>query len=349
MIGAAEELLWPAERVPSKVGIIYPRSSFFWDEQDVELPRGIMDCTNHNMLAGPDYLREVFGLYSTLALDLNIAVDFMDEDQLLDAAALSAFKVLFVTEPDLPLAGGAALLKWVSAGGTLVTVAGAGQFDEYDEPNPNFQTGLLGKGLVEKPKARSIASPANTVNGTLSEPLAGCKDSGCKFEAWGVVTAPAAPAKPAGVLATFDDGAPALVANTVGKGRSLHFYFLPGQSFRYGYAGEGGNASMHTLMAVLENITAGAADAPVTASSRLVETPLLAGPEGSVVTLLNWARHEFNSSTGLLTLNISLGFAPSKASSVEHGAIVAKPLAGEKGAVTVTVPLQSADFLLFHK
>ena len=70
---------------------------------------------------------------------------------------------------------------------------------------------------------------------------------------------------------------------------------------------------------------------------------------GSVVTLLNWARHEFNSSTGLLTLNISLGFAPSKASSVEHGAIVAKPLAGEKGAVTVTVPLQSADFLLFHK
>ena len=44
MIGAAEELLWPAERVPSKVGIIYPRSSFFWDEQDVELPRGIMDC-----------------------------------------------------------------------------------------------------------------------------------------------------------------------------------------------------------------------------------------------------------------------------------------------------------------
>ena len=90
------------------------------------------------------------------------------EAGLLDAAALSAFKVLFLTEPDLPLAGGAALLKWVSAGGTLVTVAGAGQFDEYDEPNPNFQTGLLGKGLVEKPKARSIASPANTVNGTLS-------------------------------------------------------------------------------------------------------------------------------------------------------------------------------------
>ena len=56
MIGQAEELLYPAARVASQVGILYPRSSFLWDEQDVALPRGIMDCTNTHMLAGPDYL-----------------------------------------------------------------------------------------------------------------------------------------------------------------------------------------------------------------------------------------------------------------------------------------------------
>ena len=44
MIGAAESLLWPAERVASEVGIVYPRSSFFWDQKDVKLPHGIMDC-----------------------------------------------------------------------------------------------------------------------------------------------------------------------------------------------------------------------------------------------------------------------------------------------------------------
>jgi hypothetical protein len=44
MIGAAEPLLWPAERVASEVGIVYPRSSFFWDQKDVKLPHGIMDC-----------------------------------------------------------------------------------------------------------------------------------------------------------------------------------------------------------------------------------------------------------------------------------------------------------------
>ena len=47
MIGQAEELLYPAERVASEVGIIYPRSAFFWDEQDVEFPRGIMDVSDN--------------------------------------------------------------------------------------------------------------------------------------------------------------------------------------------------------------------------------------------------------------------------------------------------------------
>jgi hypothetical protein len=144
MIGAAEPLLYPAERVVSDVGIVYPRSSYFWDEQDVEIPRGIMDCTNTHMNAGPDYLREVHSLWQVLSVNLNIGVEFVDEDQLLDAVALAKFKVLYLTEPDLPLAGGAALVAWVKAGGTLVTVAGAGAFDEYDEPSAVFQTALLG-------------------------------------------------------------------------------------------------------------------------------------------------------------------------------------------------------------
>ena len=54
------------------------------------------------------------------------------------------FRVLYLTEPDLPLAGSKALLAWVQAGGVLVTVAGAGALDEYDEPNPAFQAALLG-------------------------------------------------------------------------------------------------------------------------------------------------------------------------------------------------------------
>lgn len=68
MIGEAEDLLYPAERIASNIGILYPRSSFYWDEQDVEVPHGIMDCTNTHMFSGPDYLREVFSL-RTLSIE----------------------------------------------------------------------------------------------------------------------------------------------------------------------------------------------------------------------------------------------------------------------------------------
>ena len=59
-----------------------------WGGQDVEFPRGIMDCTNTHMEAGPDYMRETYNLYRALAQDLNIPVEFLDEDQLLLPAAL---------------------------------------------------------------------------------------------------------------------------------------------------------------------------------------------------------------------------------------------------------------------
>lgn len=66
-----------------------------------------------------------------------------DEDELLVPAALAKLKLIYLTEPDLPLAGGAALLAWVEAGGTLVTVPGAGANDAYDEPSAAFQSALL--------------------------------------------------------------------------------------------------------------------------------------------------------------------------------------------------------------
>eukprot|EP01052_Picozoa_sp_SAG31_P014628 SAG31_NODE_916_length_11047_cov_3.507033_10_plen_375_part_00 len=368
MIGAAEELLWPAERVRSDVGIIYPRSSHYWDEQDVELPRGIMDCTNTHMTAGPDYLREVYSLWRTLSTVLNFGVEFLDEDELLAPASLAKFKVLYLTEPDLPLAGGAALLAWVKAGGTLVTVAGAGGFDEFDEPSATFQTGLLGR--PEAPKTRSITAPLLTANGTLNAPLPGsfatngtsCSElGGCTFQAWGMITKPGGSGKAgpdSAVLASFDDKSPAIEHNRVGKGNSVHFYFFPGTSSIFGYTanvtghrGPGGLASDWTLRAVLWNITTklGGAMPSVRTNSLEVETPLLAGPTGSVVTLLNWAHKEFNTSTGLLHLNVTLGFKPSKIESVEHGPIVPMPTAGSDGTVSLGVPLSSADFLLFHK
>ena len=142
----------------------------------------------------------------------------------------------------------------------------------------------------------------------------------------------------------------------------MHFFFFPGTSFWFGYTanatghrGAGGRVSQWTLAGLLYNLTTssemGAVVPPVTTSSLHVEAPLLQGPEGSVVTLLNWMpdRAPFSKNTSMLTVDVALGFKPSKVESVEHGVLM--PVPGNSGTAQtrVTLPLASADFLLFHK
>ena len=73
---------------------------------------------------------QVHGIYSALALQENIAVDFVDEDGMAEAATLAQFTTLFLTQPNIPTATVAPLVAWVKAGGTLVTTSNAAHWDE---------------------------------------------------------------------------------------------------------------------------------------------------------------------------------------------------------------------------
>lgn len=243
------------------------------------------------------------------------------------------------------------------------------QYDEYDEPSTSFQTELLGS--IEAPKVRDISRPVLTKNGSMASPLpasfgnnqTSCAESGAPlcdhFQAWGMTTTPSKP--PAGeVIATFDDKSPAVVANTVGKGKSIHFYFFPGTSFFDGCTYAGGHASQWTLSGLLYNLTTskemGGVVPRVQTSSMHVEAPLFEGPTGSVVVLLNWLPQTpewhgrvFNASTSLLTVDVDLGFMPTKVQSVEQGVLKATSAPGKSGVVSVTLPLASADFLMYYK
>jgi hypothetical protein len=224
---------------------------------------------------------------------------------------------------------------------------------------------------AQAPKKRDITSPLLLINGSISSALAGSfatnsmsltTENGT-FQCWGLTTKPSSPLKKLQqgqeVLATFADKSPAVVLSSVGKGKSLHFFFFPGTSSMYGYTanitghrGSGGLASDWTLRALIWNATTviGVAVPPVRTSSLEVEAPLLAGPTGSVVTLLNWARTEFNATNGgNLAVQIVLGFTPSKVESVEHGVLATVPLAAPEVGVALSVPLAAADFLLFYK
>jgi hypothetical protein len=149
MIGAAEELLWPAERVVSDLAIVQPRSSAMWDHYSedvaplVQHDEAVSDCGNNEFIVNtPDYYAETFGLYNALALAMNRPTDFIDETALLNLTLLSRFKVLVLTEPNVPSKALDGLLGWVRAGGTLITVPGAATMDEYNEPSSTLATAV---------------------------------------------------------------------------------------------------------------------------------------------------------------------------------------------------------------
>jgi hypothetical protein len=156
MIGAAEELLFPAQRVESDLAIIQPRSAAIWDAHGLDI---VQLVKKGKLLGGAtlssttDYYAETYGLYNALAIAMNRPTDFIDETALLNATLLSRFKVLVLTEPNVPVKALMGLLAWVEAGGTLITVPGASTADEYDEPSTLLQTA---RKMTEAPQERLI-------------------------------------------------------------------------------------------------------------------------------------------------------------------------------------------------
>lgn len=323
-----------------------------------------------------DYFAEVHGIYSALALQENIPVDFVDEDGMQDTVKLAEFTTLFLTQPNVPAASVPVLVAWVKAGGTLVTTSNAAHWDEYDEPLAALQA----LGIHEVPRNRTLLGPFHHHHppfpdggGAAWQKNGSAVDGAGYFAAWGATSSARSTGPSTGrvhVLATFDDGTPATVENTVGSGRAVHFFWLPGVSHSYGGGGancsgpcpwpggaETGAAWSETRQTIGEMLAAATRregdatllehepkQARVVTSEKWVETPLLAdNSTGAVVTLLNWRGKPIPQ----LQLNVSLGFSPSKVVSVVHGPVVAA--VGGDGMMSLSLSLEAADFILFHK
>ena len=154
LIGAAEELLWPAERVRAQVAILHPRSSYVWDESNVsqlaaKVMAGKLAAATGTYLSSALYSSEVYGLYTALAIAMNTPVDFLDEDALLDASITSNYRLIAITEPNLPSASLQALLTWARKGGTVLTTPNAATRDKYDQASHGLQQA---RGFSEEPR-----------------------------------------------------------------------------------------------------------------------------------------------------------------------------------------------------
>jgi hypothetical protein len=250
MIAEAEHLLWTARRPASRVAILYPRSSELWDQfhfnkYDQSGTRLCMCCCVSSMLSHYiDYSGEAYALYVALATDSNIPVDFLDEDALEEAGTLSQYKLIFVTEPNVPAAGSAGLVDWVKHGGTLVTVAGAGISNAYDEPSDELSDLA---GVRDAPRDRLVLMSDETINpfAPRSTPYVPNATGACvltegspalRFTAQAVtkLTSTGSVPKPE-ELGKFADGTPAITCKAAGDGRIVHFAWLPGLSESMSY------------------------------------------------------------------------------------------------------------------
>ncbi len=281
LIARAEPVLWPGRAPRSQVAILAPRSAEMWDDMRAVVLMQIEDATNNHFNRDTvDYMAEVFDLFLALQ-HANVPTDFIPEDDL-TAEGLKSYRVVYVTEPNVPAENQRALDDWVRGGGTLVTVSAAAVRDRYNEPCDVLA------------KATGVAAPSR--ERLLMADAADLKVAGKGDGDRGPFMAIGVRDKLSGdgltVLAKFDDGSPAIVSRTVERGRAVHFAWLPGVSyFRSSTKTQdkmpvGFSESIRswiTLPVELAKI-----ESPVRLDVPMVESPMLLSGEGAAITLLNW-------------------------------------------------------------
>jgi hypothetical protein len=334
MIGAAEHVLWPGKMPRPEVAILASRSAQVWDTWDAKAKDQILDTANNVELNSTDYDAETLYLYQAL-LHANIPADFVDEDDL-TASALRPYRVLYVTEPDIPIEGQRGLADWVRAGGTLVTVSGAGQSDRYNEPTTIIQE--LGATPQRRRDRQIIANIYQLERAGRGTGVMG------DFFAWGK-TAPFTgidhrePSFPA----TFADATAAIAVRQVQQGRMVQFAWLPGLSYRR-TAGLQVKDSLPTGFPgsirswIIYPTQLAKVVPPVAVDQPMVEAPMLLSSAGAAVTLLNWTGEPL----GQINLTVRVPFAVRSVESVKRGALKFQR-SGE--GVKCTLPLGAADIV----
>jgi hypothetical protein len=335
MIAAAEDVLWPGKRPRAQIAILQPRSSDIWDRRHLSPTQPVAGSTNSYLNErNVDYMAESFDAYLALQL-ANVPADFMDEDDL-TSSRLASYKVLYITEPDIPSDAQVALREWVKRGGTLVMVPGAAQADRYDEPvtiltslidaPPYRRTFMMGPHWNET--ALEALPPAGKL---LGQPVFGSRVA--------LEVGPDA-------RSFFDDHSVAVLERRIGAGRIVYFAWFPGISFAKSVLGHDywlipAASKSISQQWILYPVRSAHIEPPVLVDKPLVETPFLLSPSGAAVTLLNWSGSQQES----VKVTVRVPFPVRSAMSSIRGTI---PFVQNGGNVNFSIPLGPADIVAFR-
>ena len=290
------------------------------------------------------------GMYITI-LGQQLPLDIVVEQDALDGT-LNQYKALYLTDRHVSRAASGQIAKWVGDGGKLMATAGAGMFDEYNQPNTAMRK-LLGVEMT------ALVAPPEAGIGYIKEDVAFAKLletvswSGRSFEVFSAISRiKAAPG--AQVSGVFSDQSPAVVTTTTGRGATVYCAFLPSLSYfrpaipiRPLDRGATDDAMSHFIpkafdwhVGALVGSIAADVDQPVVCSERLVEANVIESKVGTIIVLTNWSGGPIKDLT--VELNID---APAKAELAGGGAVTA---ATHEGKRVYTLDLDVADVLILR-
>jgi hypothetical protein len=144
------------------------------------------------------------------------------------------------------------------------------------------------------------------------------------------------------VAARFDDGSPAVAERVVGRGRVVHFAWMPGLSY-----GKSSSQVKDGLPAGFSNslrewitwpVCLANVSRPATVNQPLVEALVLASPQGIAVTLLNWNGEPLPE----VQVEVRTSQALGRVESVRHGTL---NFQSANGRTRFVLPLGNADIV----
>jgi len=331
--GTFEDIVQTGGVRPSQVGIWFSETGDIWHD-------------NAGSFAAAKRALYISILHQQLPLDVVVEQDALD-------GTLDGYKVLYLTDAHVSQAASTKIADWVRNGGQLFATAGAGMFDEYNRPNIALR-GLLG---VEQ---KELLAPKEATVGYIKEdlPFAPTIDTvkvgNIAFPVYGAVSR-IFPAPTASVAAAFQDGSPAIVVQSTGKGQAIYCAFLPGLSYfkpaipkKPVDRGNTPESMAHFLpvkfdgnVGQLVGSIAPVEVRPVELNAPLVEASVIQAKGGTAIALTNWTTAPVK---GLkVTVNIPV---PTKDVSLSTG----KPVTMEtvNGKPVFTLDLEVADTLILR-
>ena len=328
-LGQFEDIIQAGRKRPAKAAMWFSETGDIWGDNDGSFAAG-----KRTLYAG--------------LIQQGTPLDFVIEGD-----DLSKYKGLILTDRHVSRAASQKIADWVNAGGQLMTTAGAGMFDELNQPNTILRgiRGIRTAQLVAPENAQvemvkqdlPFVAPVAKVKFPMA---ADAKTKPATFPVY-AVRGKITLADKTAPMAQFNDNTPAVLYRPHGKGAVGHFAFLPGLSYfapatpkvpvdRGTHAG----ASAHLIPTEFDPIVARLLQTPnrhITCSETLVEANIIDSPKGSVVILSNWSAGPMEG----LKVTLPADLAAKKLTTATGAAV-------QKSGNTITLNLNIAEALILR-